>query len=58
MFMEEIHQNKKLFIGGTTLFKKMLLLITVVLLSVNDPVLAVDDRWHGGVSANVNDPAN
>ena len=58
MFMEEIHQNKKLFIGGTTLFKKMLLLMTVVLLSVNGPVLAVDHWWHGGISSNVNDPAN
>ncbi len=40
------------------MFKKMLLLVTGVLLSVSGSVLATDVWWHGGVSANVNDPAN
>jgi hypothetical protein len=40
------------------MFKKMLLLMTVALLSVNGSVLAIDHWWHGGVSDDLNDPAN
>ncbi|MBN2181307.1 MAG: hypothetical protein JW715_05290, partial [Sedimentisphaerales bacterium] len=37
---------------------KMLLLITVVLLSMTGSVFAIDHWWHGGVSDDLNDPAN
>ena len=42
------------------MFKKMLILITLVLFNVNGLVFAqsIDHWWHGGVSADVNDPAN
>ncbi|MBP8304361.1 MAG: hypothetical protein KBE04_09565 [Phycisphaerae bacterium] len=38
--------------------KKMLSVVIGVLLCVNGVGLAIDHYWHGGVSANVNDPAN
>lgn len=40
------------------MFKKILLLMIVALLSMNGSLLAIDHWWHGGVSADVNDPAN
>jgi len=33
-------------------------IMVVVVLCLTAPVLAVDHWWHGGVSANMNDPAN
>ena len=40
------------------MFKLMLLLSVVALLSMSGSVLATDHWWHGGTSADVNDAAN
>jgi hypothetical protein len=42
-------------------FKKKIsvsILVVFFVLSITKPLLAIDHWWHGGVSANVNDPAN
>ncbi len=40
------------------LFKKMFILAAILFVFMNGSVSAIDHWWHGGVSADVNDPAN
>src|SRR4030042_5779045 len=58
IFNKLILEDQKMFKGLFEMRNVLMVSVIVLVLGMTGPALAIDHWWHGGISANVNDPAN